>query len=247
MPILTSIPDIQYIQRGDIVFQYDRNNPCNRFDPITMGILTAVGGGSAATGALIVGAGITAAGQIQQGRVAKAQGKATEKIQRYNAELAEREGKARMEASKLEERRVARQEKMFRGEQRARFAKAGISISEGTPIDVLADTAAQFAIDRNLTLRQGLTGQQQAKGQTAIFSAQGQQAKAIGRANQRLSYFNVAGTTLMAAGAIDSAPGNGGTSLKPDVSQANKLNQGVGYGGTGYRSNTTSFRGSMYT
>lgn len=140
-----------------------------------------------ATALLVGGALLGAAGTIQEGRLAEARGEAENEIAQFNARQLDRQAKARTKASQIQEERVARQEKAFRGQQRAKFAKSGITISEGTPLDVLADTAFQFHLERNLTLRRGLVESSQLKTQGGLLRTQGKLAKGFGKAVKRLS------------------------------------------------------------
>ena len=149
-----------------------------------------------ATALLVVGGGLMAASQIQQGRLAKAQGSAQNKIAQYNAEQLERQAQARMEAAHLQDDRVARQARLFKGAQRASIGKSGLSLSEGSPLDLQADTAYQFALDRAFTLRSGLLDSKSLKAQGTIQGVEGKWAKSYGAASARNSYMQAAGTIL---------------------------------------------------
>jgi len=156
-----------------------------RFDPGTI--------------ALIVGTSLQAAGQIQQGRVAEAEGEAQEEWAEYNAKVMEADAAERMAAAKMEESRVAREQKMARGVQKAAFAKAGVTL-EGSPLEVIADTYEQYAIDRGLVLRQGLLASRGLRQQAQFARYRGQIARAKGKAAKRASYLQAFGTMGMAAG-----------------------------------------------
>ena len=54
-------------------------------------------------------------------------------------------------ASNIQERRVARQEKIVKASQRAQFGKTGGQIA-GSSLAFLVDTASQFSIEKNLVL-----------------------------------------------------------------------------------------------
>lgn len=192
----------------------------------------------------ISAAALMAAGQIQDGRVAAAQGKIQERLHDYNARISDynarvnrmnaavaeesgrRKARSILEAAKLEEGRVSRKEKAFKAMQRAKFAKSGVSLSEGSPLDVMADTSYEFMQDRLLTLRSGFlqsreaefeglqTGvnfRNQARNYTMqgiMQRAMGDSAREAGQAAKRLSYFK-AGTTMALAAFSSPSPSDG--------------------------------------
>jgi hypothetical protein len=184
-----------------------------RFDPISILVGTAatasapatagiIGAGGAVTAGGVALAGATtliAGGTIQQGRLAKAQGSAQNKIAQYNAQQLERQSQARMEAASMEESRVARQARLYQGAQRASIAKSGLSLTEGSPLDLQADTAYQFALDRAFTLRSGLIDSQSLQAQGVIQRVEGKWAKGFGKSSAQNSYMQAAGTILGAA------------------------------------------------
>lgn len=140
---------------------------------------------------------LTAASAYQGAQVAKAQGKSDERIAEYNAQLAERHAKARLEASKIESSRLSRQQRIFEASNRARAAKSGISLSESpSAIEVLADTAYQFHLDRNLILNQGMQDYIQGQNQASLLRAEGAFAREQGQAQAFGSYLSGAGGVL---------------------------------------------------
>lgn len=82
---------------------------------------------------------MTVYGQLRQGMAAEAAGE-------YNAAVLEEE--ARQEQVRLHflKERLRREKGKMMGAQRAGYAKAGVKL-EGTPLEVLADTAAQYEKD----------------------------------------------------------------------------------------------------
>ena len=133
-----------------------------------------------------------AGGQIQEGQVAAAQGKASNDIAKYNASLLEQQAASRMDAARLEDTRQVRRSEMALGSQIARGGASG-TVSD---VDVLADTAFQFAMDRNLMLRQGLVESQGLLGQAGMVRAQGKFAKKVGKHKRTTSYVKAGGTIL---------------------------------------------------
>jgi hypothetical protein len=191
----------------------------HRYDPVTIALVGTAASASAGTAATagIIGAGgaITAAGvgtaaavaggalsafsTIQQGQAAKAQGKAEEKIAEFNADQQRKEAKSRMQAAELKEERVSRQEKITKAEQRVAFAKSGISINESSSLNVLLDTASQFAQDRALTLREGVVGANALNQQASLTIAGGKLASDIGDSKATASMIKAGGTILTTA------------------------------------------------
>jgi len=162
----------------------------------TSGLIGA-GGAITAGGAIgAAGIGLSATSAILQGQAASAQGRAQQKIANFNAEQKEREARSRLKVSELEAERVSKREKIFKAEQRASFAKGGISISEFTPLDVLAESAGQFQIERALTLREGLVQSGQLRSQATNLRAEGSLSASLGRQAQTSSFLN-AGTSIL--------------------------------------------------
>ena len=135
---------------------------------------------------------MSAASSIQEGQVANAQGKASNDIAELNASNLERQAAARREAATLEDTRQVRRSEMALGSQIARGGASG-AVSD---VDVLADTAFQFAMDRNLILRQGLVESQGLLGQAGMMRAQGKFAKKVGKHKRTTSYVKAGGTIL---------------------------------------------------
>jgi len=146
---------------------------------------------------LLVGAGLMAAGQISQGRAAEEQGKFAKKIALRNQQALERQAKAEVEASKVEEERIARREKIVTGQQIAAAGKTGGQIA-GATLNFLADTARQFSISRNFALRSGLFKSQELKEKGNIIAAEGRFARSVGAFQKRQSFISAGATMLMA-------------------------------------------------
>jgi hypothetical protein len=93
-------------------------------------------------------------------------GKAEAAAYRYNAAIAERKG--------IQEEAIARKRlKRLLGHQRALYAKAGVDLSEGSPLVVLADTAAEGEKEA-LNIRTG------SKETANLYRFQASQAKKAG-------------------------------------------------------------------
>ena len=145
--------------------------------------------------AILISGSLKAASQIQEGRIAKAQGSFANKIALRNQESLERQAKAERAASRVEEARISRREKIFKGRQRARIGKQATGLA-GATLAALVDTAVQFSIERNLALRRGLVRGRELKRRGVIIAAQGRWAKTLGTQAKRLSYIKATGSIL---------------------------------------------------
>lgn len=149
--------------------------------------------------ALLIGGGLMAAGEIKQGRVAEAQGKFDKEISIRNQQALERQRKAEIEAARIEEGRAARKEKIFKAMQRVAAGKSGVGLA-GASMSLLADTAAQFSIERNLILRRGYLAGQELREQGQLQLAQGRWSRTLGKQAKALSYVKAGGSILSAYG-----------------------------------------------
>lgn len=149
--------------------------------------------------AIIAGGVLQGVSQIQEGRIAEAQGKFTKDIALRNQQALERQATAEREAAGIEESRIARQEKIVKARQRATVAKSGIGLA-GATLSVLADTAFQFSMDRNLVLRRGLIRSRELIQRGRILAAQGRFARTLGTQTKRLSFIKAGGSILGSVG-----------------------------------------------
>ncbi|KKN12020.1 hypothetical protein LCGC14_1020680 [marine sediment metagenome] len=180
--------------------------------------------------------GLQAAAQIQEGRIAKAQGSFANKIALRNQESLNRQAEAEKSASRLQEKRIARKQKIVQGRQLAKIGKGGAGLIDAT-LSALIDTATQFSIERNLALRRGVFMAGALRERGAIIAAQGRWAKTLGKQAARLSYVK-AGASLLAGAAISQSPAT--------TSTAGGQGGGLAFGGRGPApppSSRTSFGG----
>jgi len=184
-------------------------------DPVSLAILSA--------------GGLQAAGQIQEGKIAKAQGSFAYKMSLRNQEALRRQGKAELEAAKVEAGRKAREEKIFKASQRAAVGKQGTGLA-GATLAALTDTAAQFSMDRNLILRRGMLRKGQLLEQGRIGVAQGAWQRTMGNQAMRLAYVK-AGASILGSAAMASYYG-----APTDTTLAAK--HGLNYPGIQYKATT---------
>ena len=148
-----------------------------------------------ATVAILAGGFLAAASQLQQGRIAEAQGKFEKQIAARNEQALIRQAKAERDAAAIDEARIARREKIVKASQRAALGKTGGGLA-GATLSLLADTAAQFSLDRNLTLRRGLIRSRELIARGGIIAAQGAFAKTLGRQAKKASFIKAGGSVL---------------------------------------------------
>jgi hypothetical protein len=144
---------------------------------------------------------LTFLGTVKEGQIAEAQGKFAKDVSIKNNEALVRQAKAEREASKVKEARVSRQAKITKASQRAALGKSGGGAA-GATLSLLADTASQFSIDRNLILRSGLIKSRELTQRGQILLSQGRFARSQGLASKRASLlkgFGKLGTDAAAA------------------------------------------------
>ncbi len=165
-----------------------------------------------AAAAIIAGGGFQAFAAIKEGQIAETQGKFEKQIALRNQQALERQAKAEIEASQIEESRVARREKIIKATQRATLAKSGVGLA-GATLSVLAETAFQFSLERNLILRRGLIRGRELRERGRIIAAQGRFARTVGRQARRFSFIKAGGSILSAVGTAKLLTTPGGTTF----------------------------------
>lgn len=142
-----------------------------------MAALTAL-----AIGATVVGAGLSFYGQMHAGAQAKATGE-------YNAKLAEQQAQQTELEARETTRRRRLENKRFLGSQRSQYAASGVLI-EGTPLEVMSETAGILELEALDYTRQQTAAAQQLRSQGAasrLYGSAQQQASRIGAYGSLLS------------------------------------------------------------
>lgn len=146
-----------------------------------------------------IGSTLLALSTVAEGNIAKAQGSLENKIALRNQESLLRQAKAEESASRLEERRIAKRQKIFQARQLAKIGKGGTGLA-GATLAALVDTASQFSIERNLALRRGVFRAGALRERGAIIAAQGKFAKKLGKRAKDLSIFKAVAGKAVAVG-----------------------------------------------
>ncbi len=158
---------------------------------------------------LIAGVGLKVFASIREGQIAEAQGRFAKEISIRNQQALERQRKAELEAARIEESRATRKEKIIKARQRAIIGKTGVGLA-GATLSALADTAAQFSIERNLILRRGLIRGRELRERGKIELAKGRHAFTLGRQAKRLSYIKAGASILSSFGSVYGSGGSFG-------------------------------------
>jgi hypothetical protein len=135
---------------------------------------------------MVIGTTMMAVSQIQQAKAASDAAK-------YNAELARQQAGAERVRGKQEEKKLKRQKRLMLSKQRAAYAAAGVRIGTGSPLEVMADTAAQYELDIAASRYNTQIGISRALSEAEY------QEKAASQ-YRKMGYFSAAGTLLTGYG-----------------------------------------------
>ena len=100
----------------------------------------AANAGTIGTVTALAGAGISAFSSIEQGQYA-------EKAAEYNAQVTNQQAKAAATQSKYKAFQLSRERRQTIGRQVALYGGTGIDPNSGSPLDVMASTAAEYEND----------------------------------------------------------------------------------------------------
>jgi hypothetical protein len=142
---------------------------------------------TAALIATVAGAAVSAIGQIQQGKAAKQAGE-------YNALTAERNALVARQQASAEATAQQREASQRLGAIRAAYGASGVTV-EGSPLDVLSDSASLAELDRQTIEYKGSLRALGYEDTAALDRAQGKSA-------QRAGYMGAASSVLMGASDI---------------------------------------------
>ena len=149
---------------------------------------------------MLIGVGLQAAGQIQAGQAAKAQGEAEQEILNQNAKLKEREAAAELARSREEARQFGKEGEALLGKQQVTLAKGGVLTAQGTPALLLEETAKELEADRMSILREGFLNESFRLSEAENLRYQGRAAKAKGENLAKGSILSAGGTLLTGYG-----------------------------------------------
>jgi hypothetical protein len=169
-------------------------------DPVTIGVVASVAGTA-----------FSVYGQMQAGAAQEANLRYQAQLQEHNAKVAENEATLARQAAQADADTIDRRRKIFIAQQEANFAARGVTIGEGSTLDVLGDSAAEFELERQNRLHEGELGRrrnliiaEQDRANAAGLRAQGRQAR---------SAANMAALGSLAKGAFNVSGSLGGSTL----------------------------------
>lgn len=156
-------------------------------DPVTIGLI--MGG---------TGLGLQMKGQYEAGKAADAQAKSQAAWNDYNAQIAEREAGETQAAAAYEESKLRKGGERLKARQKVLYAKAGVT-PEGSPLDVMEQTAAELEMDALMIRRGGQLGYQRYTAEAGLERMVGRSALLRGRAARRAGRWGAAATGLSGA------------------------------------------------
>jgi len=123
---------------------------------------------SIAAAGMVLSAVGTAVGAISQYE----QGRSQQKWSEYNAAIAERDAESARQSAEYEAGLTRREKEKTLARQRALYSKAGVTL-EGSPLELMAETAGEYEMDALMTERGGKLESQRYRSE-AQFNRYGQ-------------------------------------------------------------------------
>lgn len=162
-------------------------------------------------GALILaGAGLMAAGKIQEGREVAAAEKSAQNIQNFNAAIMEQEAKAIRAKGAFEKVRQVKEAERIKSRLRTKIAGMG-ALESGL---LEEEQAAELELENLLIGYETETAARRAESQAVLDRAAGKLAKRRGRAAKQAGYIGAGATLLTGFGMAGMGGGNGSTKFK---------------------------------
>ena len=103
----------------------------------------------------VISTAVSAIGQMQQARAQSDHLAYQAQMQEYNARVAENNAILSRQAAEADADTIDRQRRIALAQQATGFAASGVVIDEGSTLEVLGDTAAEFELDRLNRLHEG--------------------------------------------------------------------------------------------
>lgn len=149
--------------------------------------------------AALIGAGVAAYGQYQQGKNAQTQAKAQAAIDLFNSKVALREKEAQDRANLFESQQFAKRAKALRKKQRAIIGASGVE-AEGSPLLVQEDTAAELALEAANIRQTGTARSRALESRSILDISAASAARARARGFGRAAVIGAAGTAASGVG-----------------------------------------------
>ena len=181
--------------------------------PLALALPWAIPAGSSiawGTTAMMYGTALGAAGAVQSGRAAQAQGESLENTSNYNAAIQEREAKAIEQKTKFDQIRHAERAARIKSSLRAKLAGSGARMDVGAPLMLQEEQAAELELENMLIGYEGQIGAGRARSQAEIDRLQGKLYSQKGKAAARAGYIGAGATLLTGFGTAGLYGGGGG-------------------------------------
>jgi len=127
---------------------------------------------SAAAVITVIAAGVQAYGQYQQSQQKAA-------VYKYNAQVATNNAASARNAAAIDEYQIREKNKAVMATQRARYAKANLQLSMGSPLEIMAASSRQAELDAQIARYRGELGASGYESQASLLK---QQSKSIRQA-----------------------------------------------------------------
>ena len=146
--------------------------------------------------ATLVGMGLMAAGQIQQGRAAEKEGSAGYKMGLYNKEVQEREARAIEQKASFDSLRQAKRARQKYGEAVVSAATRGAMPGEGAAAAIPDEQLAELELENMLIGYEGRKGAARARHQGELDLYEGILAKRRGKQAKKAAYISAGASIL---------------------------------------------------
>jgi len=111
------------------------------------------------------------AGQMVTNKETAQVANTTADILEYNKAVAEADAAAALKAGAVEELKLDRQKKLVLSTQKSKYSASGFTLS-GTPLAIMADTAAQFELDKSTIRTNAQTLANRYRSQATVYGMQ---------------------------------------------------------------------------
>jgi hypothetical protein len=155
---------------------------------------------SLAGAATVAGTGLAAAGALQAGRAAAAEGKSAQNIQDFNAAIAENEAKAIEQKARFEGIRQAKEAARIRSTLRARLGISGARTDIGAPVLLAEEQAAESELEGFLIGAEARAKAGRKRSEAESARLQGKIFRERGRQARTASFLKAGGTLLTGFG-----------------------------------------------
>ena len=109
------------------------------------------------------------------------QAQGQEAIAEYNAKVSEQEANARERAAGVEAEQFRKEGKALQATQRVQFGRSGVLAATGAPLNLMAETAKELELDRQMILAGGAAEASRFRSQAVGQRMQGEAAMSAGR------------------------------------------------------------------